>query len=73
MPPKTARGPKKRTSQERIPKTSRLTGEADISGTFKGPGFSVSLVLELHLQEQQTILIMEVLACESLPVLRFNE
>ena len=43
MPPKTARGPKKRTSPKkkvRIPKTSRLTGEAEHLGTFEGPGIS---------------------------------
>ena len=41
MPPKTARGTKKRTSQEkrlRFPKACRLTREAEISGTLQGPG-----------------------------------
>ena len=41
MPPKTARGPKKEDTprkQVRTPKTSRLTGEAEISGTLEGPG-----------------------------------
>ena len=44
MPPKTARGPKKRSIQKnkaRIAKASRLTGEAEISGTFEGPGYHI--------------------------------